>query len=207
MKRKPEILLLLSAMLPLTVQAQIIMCKDAAGKTHTSDRPIMECADRPIREFGKSGYLRREIPAPLTAQQKRDKQLENEKRKAEEIALMEQKQADRAMLARYRNEGDIEASRMRTLEIVEEQIKRQAETLATVEKRHQDVKSKIVLLKNPKDVPPALQRERDESGKALHEEKKKRQGYETEIAKINEQYNATAMRYRGLNNRQSTALK
>jgi hypothetical protein len=207
MKRTAKTLLCLSVMLPLAAHAQIIMCKDAAGKTYTSDRPIMECANRPIREFGKNGFLKREIPAPLTAEQKRHKQLEEEKRKAEEVALMEQKQADRTILARYRNEGDIDVARKRTLEAVQEQLKRQTGTLAAAEKRHQDVQSEMALPKNKKAVPPGLQSRSDESDKALRDEQKKRQGYETEIAQINAQYDATAKRYRELNNRQSTASK
>jgi hypothetical protein len=207
MKRTAKILFCLSVMLPMAVHAQIIMCKDASGKTYTSDRPIMECADRPIREFGKNGFLKREIPAPLTAEQRRQKQLEEEKRKAEEIALAEKKQADRALLARYRNEGDIEVARRRTLEIVQEQINRHADTLAVAEKRHQDVQSEIAQAKNKKDAPPGLQRRLEESGKALGVEKQKRHAYEAELVKINQQYDATANRYRELNNRQSTASK
>ena len=173
MKRIAKALFFISAMMPLAVHAQIIMCKDAAGKTYSSDRPIMECADRPIREFGKSGVLRREIPAPLTAEQKRQKQLDEEKRKAEEAALADQRQADRAILARYGKESDIEVARKRTLEITQEQLKRQTEELAAAEKQNAQVQSEIAKVKNPKDVPPGLHRRLEESGKAVSDQKKK----------------------------------
>src|SRR3979411_410717 len=134
MKRAMRIVFYLSALMPLTVNAQIIMCKDVSGRTFTSDYPIPECIDRPAREFGRNGVLKREIPAPLTAEQKRQQQLDEEKRKAEEAAAAEQKQIDRAILSRYRNEGEIELARKRTLDLVEEKIKRETVALAAAEK-------------------------------------------------------------------------
>jgi hypothetical protein len=207
MKRAVKILFCLSAMLPAAAYAQIIMCKDANGKTHTSDRPLMECADRPIREFGNSGYLRREIPAPLTAEQKRQKQLEDEKRRAEEIALLEQKQADRALLARYRSENDIEIARKRALDIVQDQFIRHTEAVVAAEKLQRDAQSDMVRLKNKNEVPPALQQRIEESGKKVRDEKNKRQSYAEAMVNINAQFDATLLRYRELNNRQATASK
>lgn len=207
MKRAVKILFCLSAMLPAAAYAQIIMCKDANGKTHTSDRPIMECADRPIREFGNSGYLKREIPAPLTAEQKRQKQLEDEKRRAEEIALLEQKQADRALLARYRSEDDIEIARKRALEVVKDQFVRQNEVIAAAEKLQRDAQSEIAQSNNKNEVPPALQQRLGESNTKIRNEKNKRQFYAEAMVQINAQFDATVKRYRELNNRDSTASK
>lgn len=207
MKRAVKILFCLSAMLPAAAYAQIIMCKDASGKTHTSDRPIMECADRPIREFGNSGYLKREIPAPLTAEQKRQKQLEDEKRRAEEVALLEQKQADRALLARYRSEDDIEIARKRALEVVQDQFVRQNEVIAAAEKLQRDAQSEIAQSNNKNEVPPALQQRLGESNTKIRNEKNKRQFYAEAMVQINAQFDATVKRYRELNNRDSTASK
>ena len=207
MKSTVIILFSVIAMMPLLAHAQIIMCKDAAGKTHTSDRPIMECADRSVREFGKSGVLRREIPAPLTAEQKRQKQLDEEKRKQEQAALAEQKQADSAMLTRFGSEADIEIARKRTLEIVEEQLKRQTETIAAAEKRHQEVQAEIAQVKDPKNMPPGLHSRSEESGKSLHNEKQKLQDYKSEIVQINSKFDATLVRYREVTGRRSVAAK
>ncbi|OGB27618.1 MAG: hypothetical protein A3I66_07040 [Burkholderiales bacterium RIFCSPLOWO2_02_FULL_57_36] len=207
MKRTAAPLLFLSAMMPFAVQAQIIMCKDAAGKTYTADRPIMECSGRAIREFGSNGVIRRDIPAPLTAEQKRQKLLDEEKRKVEEAALAEQKQADRAMLARYGKEDDIEVARKRTLDIVQEHLKRQTEALAAAKKQQQQVQSELAQVKNPKDVPPGLYRRSEESDKTLRAETEKLQDVEAEIAQINLKYDTTLKRYRELRNQQSTASK
>ena len=60
-------LFLFFVLLPWTAQAQFFQCKDASGRTLSSDRPIPECADRPVRELGRNGMLKREVPPPLTA--------------------------------------------------------------------------------------------------------------------------------------------
>lgn len=207
MKRIVKPLLFLSAMLPLVAHAQIIMCKDAAGRTYSSDRPIMECSGRAVREFGSNGVLRREIPAPLTAEQKRQKQLEEEKRKEEKAKLAAQKQADRAILARYGKESDIEAARKRTLEVVQEQLKRQTESVAAAEKQKQQAQSEIAQAKNPNDVPSELLHRSKDADKTLQDQKKKIHEFEAEIAQINQKFDATLKRFRELNGQQVTASK
>jgi len=189
--------LMLSA--PLAAHAQkILMCKDAAGRTYTSDRPMPECADRAVRELDRNGIVRRVIPAPLTAEQKHQKQVEEEKIRADEIAAADQKQNDRAIMDRYRNEGEIGIARERTVDLVREQSRREAAALAAAETRRKDVQFEIGRLKDKKAVSPALQSKLDESDQAILNAKKKMQDYEAEIAQINAKYDATLKRYREL---------
>lgn len=181
------------------VQAQTIyICKDAAGKTFTSDRLLPECAGRAVREMDKSGMVRREIPAPLTAEHKRQKQQEEERLQAEAQAAEEQKQADRAMLARYRNESDIEVARKRTLELVQEQIKRESAALAVAEKDRTDAQQKIEQIGNKKPVPPLLQAKLADSDQSVAAKKEKIVAYQAEEARINQKFDATLKRSREL---------
>lgn len=183
---------------PLAAHAQVIyICKDTAGKTFTSDRLLPECANRAVREMDRNGMVRREIPAPLTAEQKRHKQLEEERLKAEAAAVEEQKQADRAMLARYRKEADIESARKRTLELVQEQLKREAGTLAALEQDRADVQKKIDQA-NKKPIAAALQSRLAESEQSIAAVKKKILAYQAEEAQINRKFDATLKRYREL---------
>lgn len=199
MKNTSRILLCLMALAPLSVHAQkIYMCKDASGRTLTSDRPIPECADRAVRELDSSGITRRDIAAPLTAAQKRQKQAEEEKRKAGEAAAAEQKQTDHAIMARYRNDADVGTARKRTLDIVQEQMKRELASLAVAEKAYKGSQAEIGLIKNKKDVPAGLQRKLEEFEQAVRNGKKKIQEQEIEIAQINAKYDAELARFREL---------
>lgn len=178
---------------------KIYLCKDAAGRTLTSDRAIPECADRAVRMLDSNGMMRREIPAPLTAEQKRQQLAEEERQKAEEAAALEQKHTDRALMARYRTESDITAARKRTLELVQEQVNREANLLAMTEKNRKETQAEIARQKNKQNVISALQHQLEESEQALKDGKKKIQEYDKELANIAAKYDAALKRYRELN--------
>jgi len=187
----------LLAALSSTAHAQeILMCKDASGKTFTSDRPIPECSGRAVRQLDRNGMVRREIPAPLTPQQKRQKQLEAERIKAEQAETAERRQQDKAILARYRNEADIEVARKRTVDTVQEQAKRESTSLAAAEKRKKEIEAEITRAGGPKT--PALQSALGEARQAIANSQQKLREYESETAQINGKFALTLKRYREL---------
>lgn len=98
---------------PVIAQAGIYVCKDAAGRTLTADRPIPECADRAMREYSNKGVLKREIAPPLTPEQKQALEAQRRQRQAEEEALAERRRSDGALLARFHSEKEIDAARQR----------------------------------------------------------------------------------------------
>lgn len=114
---------------PLAANAQIYVCKDAGGRTLTSDRPIPECANRAVKELDRSGLVRREIAAPLTAQQKRERELEEDRQRSDAAAKEEQRLYDRALMTRYRNETDIANARQRALDLLGDQMRIDTTTL------------------------------------------------------------------------------
>lgn len=193
--------LFLSLALPMAgVQAQIYMCKDASGRTITSDRPIPECADRAVRELDKSGRTRRDIPAPMTAEEKRRLQQEEEKRKADEAAADEQRKSDRLLRARYKSEADIEEARKRALEQVDDRIKRDKTALASAEKQQQQAQAEADALKKKNaTVPTVLQHRIDDASQTVTTTRKAIQGHEADIAEVNAKHDALLKRFRELN--------
>lgn len=180
-----------------SAQAQIYMCKDASGRTITSDRPLPECAGRAVREYDRKGTPRRDIPAPLTSEQKREVQLQEEKRRLEELAAEEQRRNDRAMRFRYRNEAEIEVARKRAVEAVQEQIKREMGVLASVEKRRQGAQAEVDSYRKKNEAAPAdLQRSLNDAERAARESKKMIADHEAEIVSINAKHDETLKRYR-----------
>src|SRR6478672_4818600 len=118
-KKRLVLLCLLAPGLALA-QNRIYVCKDAAGHTLSSDRPIAECNTRPMREMDKSGITRREIAAPLTPEEKQEARARN----AEELAAVEQRRNDAAILSRFRTADDIVDAGRRNIAIVQENVKR-----------------------------------------------------------------------------------
>ena len=191
--------LAVAALAAPAAHAQIYMCKDASGRTITSDRPIPECADRKVREYGKTGVLKREIAAPPTAEEKRQQQLEEEKRKAEAAAAAEQKKSDNAMLSRYRNEAEIEVARGRSLAIIDEQIKRETTALTEAEKQQTQARSALdaAAKKQPKPG-QVLVRNVEEADRRVSEGRSRLKDYQEEHAKVNAKFDQTVKRFREL---------
>jgi hypothetical protein len=198
MNYKTAISVCLLALAPLTVHAQkIFMCKDATGKTLTSDRPIPDCAGN-VKELDNRGIVRREIKPPPTAAEKEQMKRDEEKKQADELAAAERKRNDKALLARFRNEDDIAVARKRNVDLMQDQIKRENAAIANLEKKKSDIEKQITLAKGKKDVEANLKKTVDEIDGSIRDSKKRIQDYESEIAQINEKYDATLKRYREL---------
>lgn len=190
--------------LPLPVRSQIFTCKDAAGRTMTSDQPMPECADRAMRELSKTGLLRREIPAPLNAEQKRHLQLLEDKRRAAAAVVEEQRQQDRALMARYRSESDIAASRRYYLDLSQDMIRRDQVVILDAENQLTQAEADKEFYKNRK-LPSNVQWRIDEAHHALDGGKASLSAHQKEAAGINVKFDETLARYRALTVSQSTA--
>ncbi|MGZ3157726.1 MAG: DUF4124 domain-containing protein [Burkholderiaceae bacterium] len=181
-----------------SAHAQIFMCKDASGKTLTSDRPMPECTSA-VREFGTSGQLKRIIPAPLTAEQKKQKQIDDDKQKAEAEAAAEHKRQDRAMLARYNNESEINAARKRVLDQEQEQVKRENITIADAEKQLAiaNKERESLKLKNAKPS-PALNNRIETAETTIKDSQRSIKDHEEQMVQINLKFDETLKRFREL---------
>ena len=88
-------------------------CNDASGKQVCGDILPQACYGRAYRELGSNGQTIRTVDAPLTAEQRSQREAEEEKRKREEEKRKEQQRKDQALLNTYGNEQDIELMRKR----------------------------------------------------------------------------------------------
>ncbi len=191
------LLILFLALPPWAAQAQFFQCKDASGRVITSDRPMPECADRAVRELGRNGLVRREVPAPLTAEEKRQKKLEEDKRKAEAAAIEEQRKSDRLILERYGNEKGIEAARKRALDMTQDIIKRESATVAAAEKQRAQAQAAMAPYKaKPGSAPAELRNKLQEAEQAIREGGNVIRDREAEIVQINLKYDETLKRFR-----------
>jgi hypothetical protein len=189
--------LLLCAIGPAVAHAQIFICKDASGRTISSDRPIPECADRTVRELGRNGLVKREIPAALTPEEKRQKRLQEEKLREEAAAAEEQRKSDRAILARYLSERDVEVARKRSIDVVQEQIKKSSISIAAYERRLKQAQADMEPYNTKQAKPPAALGDKQQLAvQGIKDETTVIQEREAEIALINEKYDRILKRYR-----------
>lgn len=197
MAMRIALLCLLTPVLALA-QAKIYVCKDAAGHTLTSDRPIAECSTRPMREMDRNGITRREIAAPLTADEKQKIEQDARTRRADDIAAVEQRRNDGAILSRFRSEDDIIESGRRNVAIVQENVKRETQVLAAAEKRQQAAEAELALLPSQAHRPAYLRQRLEEADRAVSGSRRRLDDYEAEILQINTRTDATLKRFREL---------
>ena len=204
MKGAVKTLVFLSIFIVSGAHAAIFMCKDASGRTLTSDRPIPECADRAIREYGNNGAVKRDIAAPLTAEQKREKQLQDDKKKADLAAADEQKKADRALSARYRSEEDITAARKRDSSVISDQIAQQKKALSVADKDWKEAQVAVESQKKKGVVPAGMQYKLDRAEQSVRDLKIRVSESEVELAQVHAKYDSTLQRYREITKTAST---
>jgi hypothetical protein len=185
--------------------AEIFMCKDAAGHTYTSDRPIPECAGRAVREYANNGMLKKRIAAPLTAEQQKAQAAQEEKKKAELLEQQEQRHADRALLARYHNEHGIEQSRQRDVQPIEKQIEQQNAALTAAGKEQQVAQTALNARMEVGTVPAGFKLRAAQTTQAVRIAQAELDDSKARLAEINKKYDLLLQRYRELTDTTKTA--
>lgn len=180
---------------PLLAHGQIYSCKDASGRTVTSDRPMSECGDRAIRELSKTGVIKREIPAEMTPEQKRQREAIEEKQRTEAALTEQKKQQDRALLARYHSENDIEISRRSALAQTQDLIKLDQKTINETESKLKTIETETQFYKT-KTIPFELQTRIDDTTQFLINKKKQMADHQNDLSLINARFDEMLKRYR-----------
>ncbi|MBC7500040.1 MAG: DUF4124 domain-containing protein [Herminiimonas sp.] len=193
-------ILMLSCLCGLSwaAHAQIIICKDASGRTLTSDRPIPECADRAQRHMDRNGIVRREIAAPLTPEQKKERLAAEQRAKAEAVIEEEKKQNDRALLARFAHEKDIDVARKRLIDPVQDQIRRETAALVAAEKVLAAAQADGDRHKDKPTLPPAIQKRIEDAQKSVKDSRILIEQRELEIVQLGTRFDTTLVRFRQL---------
>ena len=174
--------------------SRIYTCKDASGKTITSDRPLPECQGREGRVLSKTGTTVQTIEAPLTDEQKAAREAEEEKKKETAVVRAEQLRRDKALLGTYQNLDDLESKRQRALLQVEREMRESEKRMSLLEKTEQENKQEQEFYKR-KQMPVELKRRVDENEGALRAEKLLLASKKDEIVQVNQKFDDDKKRY------------
>ena len=191
-------LLLASALFAGAAQARsIYCCKDDRGIDACSDILPQACYGRAYREINEHGMTVRRFDAPLTAEQRAQKEAAKKKAQEEERKRMEQERRNRALLATYASEKDIDYMRDGAVAELEKTIllsqERRNEAACKLKKLNEDAE-----FYKKKGLPPEMRaalRDNENEMKAQETiiEAKKR-----EMAEIKAKYEDDRNRFREL---------
>lgn len=140
--------------LSLPVAARTYCCTDKSGQRVCGDTLPEQCEDRAYKEFDKTGV--RNVEAPLTAEQRAQRDAAAARKKEEDRALAEQQRKDRALLNTYASEKDIDVLRDRAIADLESSGKQTQDKYDAAVKRRQQLQKELEFYAK-KPVPPSLQ--------------------------------------------------
>ena len=183
----------------------IYTCRDHAGRTITSDRPITECAGV-MRELGPTGILRREIAPPLTADQQHQKDLDDKNKRVADEAVREKRRRDAALLTAYQNEDQIEMARRRAVADADDSIKSSRVRLEELTKDKKTLAVESDAYRN-KPMPPLFRRKLDDNQALIDDEEATIKMRQFDVERINQRYDDELKRYRELSAPARTSQK
>lgn len=194
------LLLLVAAMLPLPATAQgrkTYCCTDANGRQACSDVLPQQCYGRAYREINAQGVTIRRVDAPLTAEQRAARDAEARKAKEEEARRMEQDRRNRALLATYTSEQDIDLTRDRAVADIRKSIKATQEKQAELAKQKQKLDAEAEFYrKSP--MPPQLQAQIRDNDTEMKVHQAAIDDRHKEIEAVKARYESEKLRYREL---------
>jgi hypothetical protein len=120
---------------PLFAQAQSYRCVGKDGKKYYGSQVPTECIGQPVEMLNAQGMVMRRFDAAASAAEREKKAGEEEERKKREAISKEEGRRNRALLATYTSDKDIETARARALKDNEGAV-------ADIEKRIAGMKQK-----------------------------------------------------------------
>jgi len=195
-------LVLLGAALPAAA-GNIICCTDARGKQACGDILPSVCVGRAYREIGRNGVVVREVPAPLTAEQRAQLAAEEKRKQEAEAAAKEQHRLDQALLQTYSSEADIETMRQQAEATTREAIKGAEAKIVAAQKRRKKYESEAEFYKN-KPLPPEVAKGLKEVDSDIAAQQSVIEARKLDLESIRKKYDEDARRYRALKGKPAT---
>lgn len=200
------LMLVTTAMLPMQAAAQgrvTYCCNDSSGKQVCSDVLPKQCYGRAYREINAQGVTVKRIDAPLTAEQREMKEAEAKKAKEEETKRLEQDRKDRALLATYASEKDIDYVRDRALADVQKNIKAVQDKQAELAKLKAKLDAEAEFYRK-KTLPPKLQAQIRDNDADMKAQQAAIESKQKEIEALKAHYEAEKQRYQELSRQKAT---
>lgn len=194
------LVLLAAATLPAPAAAQGRMtycCTDDSGRQVCSDVLPKQCYGKAYREINARGMTVRRVDAPLNAEQRAAKEAEARKAKEEEARRLEQDRKNRALLATYPTEQDIDLARDRAVAEIQKAISVLQVKQAELAKQKLKLDNEAEFYKK-KPMPPQLQSQMRDNDAEMKAQQEAIEGRQKDIEAVKARYEDEKLRYREL---------
>lgn len=177
----------------------IYACTDASGRRITADRPIASCVDREQRVLGNTGVELRRVGPTLTDQERSALEAKRRQDQAEQQRLREERSRDRAMLARFPNQGVHDAARAEAISQVNDVIGVAQQRQVDLKERRRKLNTELEFYQNdPKKAPANLRRQLDDNTDSQAEQQRFIKQQEEEKQRISQRFDTELQQLRKL---------
>lgn len=139
---------------PLFAEAQSYRCTGKDGKKYYGQTIPRPCIGQPVEELNAQGMVVKRFDAAASAAEREKKAAEDEERRKREAISKEEGRRNRALLATYTSEKDIDQARARALKDNETAVQDIERRIDGIKKR-QDKLTKELEFFQGKNEPPA----------------------------------------------------
>lgn len=140
--------------LPMAAEAQTYRCVSKDGKKYYGATVPPQCLGQPVEQLNAQGLVTKRFDAAASAAEREKKAADDEERKKREAVSKEEGRRNRALLATYTSDKDIEQARARALKDNEAAVKDVEQRIAALKKRLGELKKESVANAG-KGQPPA----------------------------------------------------
>lgn len=178
-------------------RAAIYTCKDAQGNTLVSERPIPQCQDREQRMLNRDGSQRGVQRPPMSPTERAAFEDAERQRQLDAAARQDAIRRDRNLLFRYPNEAAHKKAREAALDDVHASITTSEKRVAELQKDRKTLQDEAEFYKG-KTVPFKLRRQLEDNEVSTDAQKTLIQNQQSELARINQLYDAELARLKRL---------
>jgi hypothetical protein len=139
---------------PLAADAQSYRCTGKDGKRYYGQTVPRACIGQPVEELNAQGMVVKRYDAAASAAEREQKAAEDEERKKREAVAKEEGRRNRALLATYTSEKDIDQARARALKDNEAAVKEIERRIGALKKRQEEIQKELDFYQG-KNKPPA----------------------------------------------------
>jgi hypothetical protein len=185
---------------PFGVQAQKVepltyRCVGKDKKTYYGQTPPPQCAGMPLEMLNRQGLVVRRVDPQADAANKAAKEAEDAKKREDDAAQRDRQRRDRALLATYTSEADVEAARKRALLDNEKAIQTIDMRTASIRKRQAELTKELEFYKGKNKPPAKLEQEIKGAESELRAQEEQRAKRQKDIEAINARYDEDLRRY------------
>jgi hypothetical protein len=183
------------AALPLAAQAQSYRCTGKDGKKYYGQAVPPQCLGQPVEQLNAQGLVVKRYDAAASAAEREKKVAEEEERKKREAVSKEEGRRNRALLATYTSEKDIEQARARALKDNEAAVKDIERRIGGLRKRQEEIKKEMDFFQGKNKPPAKLAQDMQSAEFDIKTQQELMATKQREVATINQRYDEDKKRY------------